>query len=98
MNKEEAVIEEIMETHCDALKKADFQVLLSLYSKDWKDYHGATKDSLEYRYKQPKEEAKGKGMSLFETIQDIDTSAANVTIKGNRAVFSPVIHSSSGGS
>lgn len=98
VKKEEAAVLEIMQAHCDALKRSDIQVLLSLYSKDWKDYHGATKDSLKDQYKQTDEKTGSKGVSLSETIQNIDTTAARVTINGKKAVFSPVTHISSGGS
>ncbi|MAI42784.1 MAG: hypothetical protein CMP95_10025 [Gammaproteobacteria bacterium] len=96
VKSEEAEILEIMRTHSDAMKKGDFPVLLDLYSKDWRDYHGATKDSLKHRFEKTGD--KEKDLSLSGNVQDIDISTAHLKIKDDKAIFTPVIHSSSGGS
>ena len=92
---EEEKILATIKAHFDAMEKGDLKAFLNLYSEDWQDYHGARKDSLKYLF----EETKDKGNYKTSTKDlDIDISTALITLEGDKAIFTPVIHSSPGGS
>ena len=92
---EKAKILAVMRAYCDAMKKEDLEALLDLYSEDWQDYHGARKDSLKNRFEQAKD--KGDYKTNARDL-DIDISTAITALNGYKAIFTPVIHSSPGGS
>ena len=92
---EKAKILAVMRAYCDAMKKEDLEALLDLYSEDWQDYHGARKDSLKNRFEQAKD--KGDYKTNARDL-DIDISTAITALNGDKAIFTPVIHSSPSGS
>lgn len=72
-----------MRTYGEAIEAGDVDALLDLYSEDWTDNHGATRDSLEdsYRWMRAKD---GSGNTV------VDSSAAEVATDGDIVTVAPV--------
>ena len=87
----EAEVLATVRAHGEAMKAGDFNALVALYSEDWKDHHGATKDSLKDRYQ-------GKGDKGGREDMAFDLSAAEVVVDGDIGTITPVTLTSSAGS
>jgi beta-fructofuranosidase len=87
----EAQVLATIKAHSKAMTTGDVDVLLSFYSEDWQDNHGAGKDSLKARFER---------MSDKRDYTDIEIylSKAKVVVDGDRATVTPVTHLTSGGS
>ena len=66
-----------------AMMAGDVDALLALYSEDWEDNHGASKESLKDRYQGMRE--KGRNEEF-----EIDLSAAEAVVDGDTATIAPV--------
>lgn len=87
----EAEVLATVRAHGKAMKAGDVNALVALYSEDWKDHHGATKDSLKDRYQ-------GMGDKGGREDMEFDLSAAEVVVDGDIGTITPVTLTSSAGS
>ena len=87
----EAEVLATVRAHGEAMKAGDVNALVAFYSEDWKDNHGATKDSLKDRYQ-------GTGDKGGREDMEFDLSAAKVVVDGDIATITPVTLTSSRGS
>ena len=87
----EAEVLATVRAHGKAMKAGDVNALVALYSEDWKDHHGATKNSLKDRYQ-------GMGDKGGREDMEFDLSAAEVVVDGDIGTITPVTLTSSAGS
>jgi beta-fructofuranosidase len=87
----EAEVLAVMHDYRVAMLAADADALLALYSEDWGDHHGATKESLKASYQGMREKGGYEGI-------EIDLGAAEVVVDGDIATVTPVTLSSPVGS
>ena len=87
----EAEVLATVRAHAKAMRAGDVDALIALYSEDWTDNHGATKDSLKDRYQGMRDKG-DRGHILF------DLSAAEVVVDGDIGTITPVTLISSAGS
>ena len=80
-----------MRGHSKAMTAGDVDTLLGFYSEDWQNSQGAGKDSL-------KDGFNGISNKIGSKGTQIDLSAAEAVIDGDKVTFTPVTHSSSSGS
>ena len=80
-----------MRGHSKAMTAGDLDTLLGFYSEDWQNSQGAGKDSLKNGFNGISNKIGSKGTQ-------IDLSAAEAVIDGDKVTFTPVTHSSSSGS
>jgi len=87
----EAEVMATMDEYRRAFLAADVEALLALYSEDWRDHHGSTKEYLKAGYEEMREKASHKGL-------EVDLSKIEVVVDGDTATVTPVTLSSPEGS
>jgi ketosteroid isomerase-like protein len=88
---DEAGVMATMDEYRRAFLTADVEALLALYSEDWRDHHGSTKEYLKAGYEEMREKASHKGL-------EVDLSKIEVLVDGDTATVTPVTLSSPEGS
>jgi beta-fructofuranosidase len=88
---DEAGVMATMDEYRRAFLAADVEALLALYSEDWRDHHGSTKEYLKAGYEEMREKASHKGL-------EVDLSKIEVLVDGDTATVTPVTLSSPEGS
>ena len=88
---DQAEVMAIMDDYRTALLTGDTATLLDLYSEDWRDVHGSTKEDLKEGYEGTAEKGPTKGL-------EVHLSEIEVAIDGDVATVSPVTLSAPQGS
>jgi ketosteroid isomerase-like protein len=87
----EAEVKAVMDDYRTAMLTGEVASLLDLYSENWSDLHGSTKEDLKEGYKGTAEKGPAKGL-------EVDLSGIEVVIDGDVATVSPVTLSAPQGS
>jgi beta-fructofuranosidase len=88
---DEAEVMAVMDDYRTAMLTGDVAALVDLYSDDWRDHHGSTKEDLKKGYESTTEKGPHKGLEVH--LDDIE-----VAIDGDVATVSPVTLSAPEGS
>jgi beta-fructofuranosidase len=88
---DEAEVMAVMDDYRTAMLTGDVDSLIDLYSEDWRDVHGSTKEDLKKGYESTTEKGPHKGLEVH--LDDIE-----VAIAGEVATASPVTLSAPEGS
>jgi len=91
MGGDEAEVMAVMDDYRTAMLTGDVDSLIDLYSEDWRDVHGSTKEDLKEGYEGTTEKGPHKGLEVH--LSDIE-----VAIDGDVATVSPVTLSAPEGS
>jgi beta-fructofuranosidase len=87
----EAEVKAVMDDYRTAMLTGEVASLLDLYSENWSDLHGSTKEDLKEGYEGTAEKGPAKGL-------EVDLSGIEVAIDGDVATVSPVTLSAPQGS
>jgi len=88
---DEADVMAVMDDYRSAFLAGDVDALLALFSEDWKDTHGSTKEDMKEGIKGMSEKGSHKGL-------EVDLSVIDVVVDGDMATVTPVTLSSPEGS
>ena len=88
---DEAGVMATMDEYRTAFLAGDVEALLALYSEDWRDHHGSTKEDLKTGYEGMREKGGHKGL-------EVDLSEIEAVVDGDTATVTPVTLSSPEGS
>jgi beta-fructofuranosidase len=88
---DEADVMAIMDDYRSAFLAGDVDALLALYSEDWTDTHGSTKEDMKAGIKGMSEKGSHKGL-------EVDLSETEAVVDGDMATVTPVTLSSPEGS
>jgi ketosteroid isomerase-like protein len=88
---DEAEVMAVMDDYRTAMVTGDVDSLIDLYSEDWRDVHGSTKEDLKEGYEGTTEKGPHKGL-------EVQLSEIELAIDGDVATISPVTLSAPEGS